>query len=391
MSLSATRVRSIKPEDKLKRYADGNGLYLVVYQSGAKNWIHRATVDGRRTDIGLGSFPAVSLAKARERCQANREAVADGLDPVAERRRAKQEAAGVPTLRQATKSYYELHKPNLKNGKHRANWLQVLERHAFPALGDVPVDKISPIDILNTLSPIWTSRPPTARRVRQRIRKVFGYCLAREYVSVNPAGETIDGGLAPQPPSRNHFRALPYQEVAQALETIDASTAYESAKLALRFLTLTACRSTEARGAQWGEIDLERAVWSVPASRMKTGIAHRIPLSSQAVAVLKLAKRLDDGSGYVFPSAQAPGRAMSDMTLTAILRRTGLASRATVHGFRTSFRVWAAECSGASWEASEAALAHRVGNAVAQAYARTDWLDERRPLMEAWADYITSA
>ena len=252
----------------------------------------------------------------------------------------------------------------------------------------MPVDKISPVDVLNALTPIWTTRPPTARRVRQRIRKVFGYCLAREYVSVNVAGEVIDGGLAPQAPSRNHFRALPYQEVGQALETIDTSTASESAKLALRFTTLTACRSTEARGAQWDEIDLERAVWTIPGGRMKTGIAHRIPLSSQAVGVLRLAKRLDDGSGLVFPSAQAPGRAMSDMTLTAVLRRTGLAERATVHGMRSSFRDWCADFA-VPREIAEASLAHVVGG-VEGAYLRSDVIERRRPVMEAWANFLTA-
>ena len=388
MALTAARVKQVAQKG---RYTDGGGtgLFLNVTGRGGKSWIQRISIDGRRCDVGLGSYPQISLAEARKIATRNKLTVLEGSDPLEERRERERKSAGVPTFRQATESYYELHKPNLKDGKHRTNWLQVLNRHAMPSLGPRKIDTITPADVLDVLLPIWTIRPPTARRVRQRIRSIMAHYVARGIVAVNPAGESIDGGLPKQAPSRNHFRALPYQEVGEALETIKQSTASESAELAIRFLVLTAARSVEVRGMVWEEVDLWGALWIIPGERMKTGEPHRVPLSTQALDVLERAKRLGDGLSYVFPSVQAKGKAMSDMTLTEVLRRTGLADRATVHGFRTSFRTWAAEQSGASWAACEAALSHRLGNIVEQAYVRTDMLDERRELMQDWADFVT--
>ena len=383
MKLSATRVRTLRQPG---RYSDGGGLYYVIRPTGSRAWVQRVVVDGRRRDIGLGPYPVVSLADARKRCADNRTAIANGIDPVTERKE-RSRAVSVPTLREATQAYYELHLPNLKNGKHRTNWMQVLERHAMPRLGDIPVDRIDGPSVLGVLVPVWTSRPPTARRVRQRLRKVFGYCLARGHISVNPAGEVIDGGLPPQPRSKNHFRALHYSDVAEALEIVEGSTASLSAKLCLRFLVLTAARSGEARGATWDEIDLEARTWTIPASRMKAGVEHRVPLSDQAVEVLERVRSLVDGSGFVFPSPMRPGRAMSDMALTVVLRNTGLAERATVHGFRTSFKTWTMEQTDTPWAVGEAALAHTIGNSVEAAYARSDLFERRRTLMQDWADY----
>lgn len=388
MALTAARVKQVS---KKGRYTDagGTGLFLNVTGRGGKSWIQRISVDGRRRDVGLGSYPQIGLADARMIATRNKLAVLEGSDPVAERRERERKAAEIPTFRQAAGSYYELHKPNLKNGKHRTNWLQVLNRHAMPLLGLRRIDTITPADVLDVLLPIWTSRPPTARRVRQRIRSIMAHYVARGLVAVNPAGESIDGGLPKQAPSRNHFRALPYQDVGHALVTLKQSTASESAKLAIRFVILTAARSVEVRGMVWEEVDLDGALWIIPGERMKTGEPHRVPLSTQALDVLNRTKHLDDGSGYVFPSVQSKGKAMSDMTLTEVLRRIDLADRATVHGFRTSFRTWAAEQSSASWAACEAALSHRLGNIVEQAYVRTDMLDERRGLMQDWADFVT--
>ena len=211
-----------------------------------------------------------------------------------------------------------------------------------------------------TPSPGWTTRPETARRVRQRMRTVFRWAMAHEAIESNPAGEAIDGALPSMPKVKAHLRALPYQETAEALRTVDGSPTSPASKLRLRFLVLTAARSGEARGAAWDEIDPDGATWTVPGSRMKSGEEHRVPLSAQALEVLEGAHHLRDGSPLCFPSPLRPGRMLSDVTLTKVLRTNGLADRATVHGFRTSFRTWTMEQTQTPWEVAEAALAHRL-------------------------------
>ena len=257
----------------------------------------------------------------------------------------------------------------------------------MPRLGDMPVDRITRADVLAVLTPIWGTRQETARRVRQRVRAVMLWAIAHGHRDDNPAGEGIDGALPPMPAIRAHFRALPYREVPAALEIIAASTAGLAAKACSEFLVLTAARSGEARGATWGEIDLDARLWTIPAERMKGGVEHRVPLSEAAVAALEEAAPLRDESGLVFPSPVG-GRQLSDMTLTKILRTVGLAERATVHGFRSSFRDWAAECTSATYAAMELSLAHHVGNTVERAYARSDLLEQRRALMDQWAEYV---
>ena len=267
--------------------------------------------------------------------------------------------------------------------------MATLERHAYPVIGDMSVDRIRREDVLRTLTPIWTRRPETARRVRQRMRAVLRWCWAHGYVSENVAGEGIDGALPKMPAVRQHFRALPYSEVATALETVEASRVSKAAKLCLRFLVLTAARSGEARGATWAEVDAEAREWRIPGDRMKRGAEHRVPLSDAALAVLERARRLDDGSGLIFPSALRPGHSLSNMTLTKILRDQGLAGRTTVHGFRSAFRDWCAE-TGKPREIAEAALAHTVGG-VEGAYFRSDLFARRRVLMDQWSAFLTEA
>ena len=212
--------------------------------------------------------------------------------------------------------------------------------------------------------------------------------MAHGYVEHNVAGEAIDGALPPMPRLKGHLRALPYQEVAAALATVDASGANLASKLCLRFLILTAARSGEARGAAWHEIHEETREWRIPGSRIKSGVEHRVPLSHAAVDVLERARPLRDKSGLIFPSSVKPGHPMSDMTLTQVLRKTGLAHRATVHGFRSAFRDWAAECTSAPHAVMELSLAHTVGSSVEQAYARSDLIEKRRVLMQTWADFL---
>ena len=255
--LSAAKVKAIK---KPGMHGDGNGLYLRVTGSGSRSWMQRIVIHGRRRDMGLGSYPAIGLAEARALALANKALVTAGRDPLAERHR-----ANVPTLREAAKKVYEANLPRWRNGKHTVNWWGSLELHALPVIGDVRVDRIRRSDVLAVLEPIWAVRPETARRVRQRIRTVLRWCEAHDYCTGNAAGEALNGALPPMPRLKAHHRALPYLEVAEALEAVDASAASLAAKLCFRFLVLTAARSGEARGAIWDEIDGDAREWRIPA------------------------------------------------------------------------------------------------------------------------------
>ena len=381
MALSATRAKALKDPG---RYSDGGGLHLYISKAGRKSWVQRITIDGRRRDLGLGGFPSVSLALAREKAAEKRAAVAEGRDPLADKR-----SPAMPTFREAARAAHEANRPRWRNTKHITSWMQTLERHAMPKLGNIPLGRIDRGEVLRVLTPIWTSRPETARRVRQRMRTVFRWGMAHGFMDSNPAGEAIDGALPPMPKVKAHLRALPYQEVGAALETVEGSQASIAAKLCFRFLVLTAARSGEARGARWDEVDLQEKVWRIPSVRMKAGKEHRVPLSGHALELLGEASEMRDESGLVFPSPLKPGAPMSDMTLTKVLRATGLAERATVHGFRSSFKNWTLEQTDTPWAISEAALAHILGNSTEQAYARSDLFERRRTLMQQWADYLT--
>ena len=357
-------------------------LYLNVALGGSKSWIQRVAVNGKRRDIGLGPFPVIGLAEARRRAFANRVAIAEGRDPLAEKRRAK-----VPTFRQAAERTFEANRPRWRSAKVAANWMQQMERHAFPRLANLAVDQIGREDVLSVLTPLWTAKPEIARKLRQRIRATLRWCEAHGYIEVNVAAEGIDGALPTMPAVREHLRALPHGEVAGALETVAASRASIAAKACFRFVVLTACRGGEARGATWDEVHEDACEWRIPGARMKGGVDHRVPLSDPALAVLKTARSIDDGSGLVFPSPTRTGKPMSDMTLTKVLRDCGLAQHTTVHGLRSSFRDWCAE-TGKPREIAEAALAHAVGG-VEGAYFRSDLFERRRRLMADWARYLT--
>ena len=348
--------------------------------------MQRIVIHGRRRDLGLGAYPAIGLSEARARAMANKALVTAGRDPVAERRR-----AGSPTFREAAKRVYEANLPRWRSGKHTVNWWRSLERHAFPILGEMKVDRIRRSDVLAVLEPIWGERPETARRVRQRIRGILRWCEAHDYCSGNVGGEALDGALPPMPRLTAHHRALPYQNVRATLEIVDASGASLAAKLCLRFLVLTAARSGEAREATWEEIDEAAREWRIAAWRMKGGVQHRVPLSGAALSVLEQAASLRDDSGLIFPSPVKPDRPLSDVTLIKVLRSVGFAERATVHGFRSTFRDWAAECTNAPHSVMELSLAHAAGSSVEQAYARSDLFAKRRKLMDQWADFLSSA
>ena len=327
----------------------------------------------------------MTLAMAREKALENKRMVASGIDPTA-----KTEGPLIPTFKEATMAVHQTNLARFKSEKHGKNWIQMVGKYCLPTLADTPINEIDRLDVLNVLTPIWVSKPETARRVRQRMRSVFAWGMAHGYLDTNPAGETISAALPSMPKFKEHFRALGYSELPAALKTIRESKAGIAAKLALEFLTYTAGRSGEVRGATWGEIDLDRRMWIIPASRMKGGNEHRVPLSLPAMAALERARAIREGE-YIFPSPMKENSPLSDMTLTKILRATGLADRMTVHGIRSTFRDWVAEETATPWAVAELALAHRVGTSVEQAYHRTDLLEKRRELMEDWGRYLTQS
>ena len=372
-------VKKVRAINQPGLYGDGNTLYLRVAPGGSKQWVQRLTIHGKRHDIGLGGCSWVTLAEAREAAYANRRLARRGGDPLAFKRRPK-----VPAFREAAQRTHEALRPRWRSEKAAANWMQQLERHAMVRLGDLPVDHIGREHVLAVLTPIWTSKPETGRRVRRNIRATLKWCQAHGFVQFNAAGEAIDGALPRMPAVKAHFRALPYSEIPEAVEIVQTSQASPVAKLALKFLIITAARSGEVRGAKW--MEMHGDVWKIPGERMKAGIEHRVPLSAPALEVLEKARQLGGGSELVFPSPIRRGRTLSDMTLTKVLRDTGLAERATVHGFRSSFRDWCAD-TGKAREVAEAALAHTVGG-VEGAYFRSDLFERRRRLMDAWGSYL---
>ena len=374
-------VKKVRAINQPGLYGDGNTLYLRVAPGGSKQWVQRLTIHGKRRDIGLGGCSWVTLAEARDAAYANRRMARRGGDPLAIKRQPK-----VPTFREAAQRTFEALRPRWRSEKVAANWMQKLERHALARLGDIPVDRIGREHVLAVLTPIWTTKPETGRKVRQNIRATLKWCQAHGFVQFNAAGEAIDGALPRMPAVKAHFRALPYAEIPEALEIVQTSGASPVAKLALKFLIFTATRSGEVRGATWTEIQSD--VWKIPGKRMKAGIEHRVPLSVPALQVLEQARALNDGSALVFPSPIRRGRELSNMTLTKLLRDTGLANRATVHGFRSSFRDWCAD-TGKAREVAEAALAHTVGG-VEGAYFRSDLFERRRRLMDAWVAFLTA-
>lgn len=372
--VTAARLKTLK---RPGRYRAGASLYLLISPRGTRSWVQRLMVDGTRRDIGLGGYPTVSLSEARDAAYENRRTARKGGDPTAK-------VSRVPTFTRAAKRTHEA------NGGRPA-WIKTLERYAFPVLGDRRVDRIEQADVLRVLTPIWTAKSATARKVRTAIRQVFAWCQAHGYVDANPAGEAIDGALPAAPKITAHHRAVDYRDVPAALERINGSAASESVRACLRFVVLTAVRSGEARGATWSEIDRDAREWRIPAERMKTGVEHRVPLSDAAVAVLESVRALHGsadptGSDYVFPAASKPGRPVS-YNLTRVLESAGL--DATVHGFRSAFRTWASEQTSYPHAVCEMALAHRVGSDVERSYARSDLFDKRRALMNQWAQFAT--
>ena len=378
-ALTAVQVRSLKTPG---RFADGHGLYLVVDPSGAKRWLLRIIVQEKRRDIGLGSLSLVSLAEAREKALAYRKVARDGGDPLADRRKSE---VTVPTFAEAAELVHAEHKATWKNTKHAAQWITTLRTYANPHFGAKRVDQIETPDVLRVLAPIWLTKGETASRVRQRISTVLDWAKAAGHRSGDNPVEGVTRGLPKQGERAEHHAALSYAEVPAFVARLRAMPGQgEISRLAFEFLILTAARTSEVLGAQWSEINETEALWTVPASRMKAGREHRVPLSGRAREVLTQAKALGGGSALVFPG-RAGTKPLSNMVFSMALRRMKV--QVTAHGFRSSFRDWAAEATNLPREVAEMALAHTIENRVEAAYRRGDLLARRRELMEQWEIY----
>lgn len=381
--LSAVFVKTVSRPGRYGDGRGGNGLNLLVKPRAgecggfSKSWSQRVRIDGKPVNIGLGPYPVVTLAEAREAALANRRAVRQGHDP-------RRQPDPPPTFAEAAEAVVLMLEKNWQPREGRL-WRSSLRHYVLPALGARRVNEISAADVLAVLTPLWADRQERARRIRRRIGAVMKWAIAQGHRTDNPAGQAISHALPRSRAPRPHHRALPHTEVAEALRRVRASGAYRGSILCLEFLVLTATRSGEARGARWEEIDLAEAIWSIPAARMKARRPHRVPLSKRALEVSKEAQDIHDGSGLVFPSAT--GRLMGDRILSALLRNAEIP--AVVHGFRASFRTWADEMSDAPRAVMEAALAHKLGDIAEQAYARSDLYDKRSILMQGWADYLS--
>jgi integrase len=367
------------------RYADGNGLYLVVDESGARRWILRTIVLGRRRDIGLGSLRLIPLADAREEAARLRRVARSGGDPLAERRRDRR---AVLTFKEAAEKVHASHAETFKNAKHSAQWLASLNAYVFPVFGGRSVDAIDSADILRALSPIWSRRPETARRVRQRIRVVLDWARAAGYRNGENPVTSVVQVLPKTRPSPKHHAALPHAQLPSFLDSVKSADAGKSVKLAFEFLILTATRTSEVLGARWSEIDRGSSTWNIPADRIKAGREHRIPLSTRSLEILSEAEAIRDGGPYVFPG-RSPTATLSNMVFLMLLRRLDQEG-ITAHGFRSAFRDWAAERTTFPRAVCEAALAHVVKDRTEAAYFRSDLFDLRRSLLEQWSTYATT-
>ena len=362
------------------RYCDGQGLYLDVRPTGSRGWIQRLTIRGRRTELGLGGFPLVSLKEAREKAFANRKMARDGGDLLAEKRRAE----SMPTFAEAARQVWNQLRPGWRSPQHAQLWLKSLERYAIPRIGEMPISEVTSADVIGILAPIWHDMPPTARKLRQRIRAVMEWAVAMDLRPDNPC-DRIGPVLGAQGGRVRHMRALPHREVASAIETVRASNTRPVVKLAFEFLVLTAVRSGEVRGAVWTEIDRDEGVWTIPAPRTKGNREHRLPLCGRALQILEEAWTLARGSPFVFPSVR--GKPLGSTAMAELLGELKIA--AVPHGFRSSFRDWAAEETDHPREVAEAALAHKVRNPIEAAYRRSDLFERRRRLMDDWAAYLS--
>ncbi|MYA41910.1 MAG: tyrosine-type recombinase/integrase [Gemmatimonadetes bacterium] len=378
-TLSAAFVRTVNRPGVYGDGRGGRGLSLRVHRTLdgriTKTWRQRVRIEGRLTSIGLGPYPEVTLAEARQKALDNSRGVLLGQDP---------RGRGVPTFAEAAERTIELHRKAWKEGSPLPEqWESTFRLHAAPLL-DKRVDRIESADVLRCLSPIWNSKPAAARKARHRIAAVFRWCIGRNYRPDNPVDRAVEALPKVNGNTTSHHRALPHAEVGAALRTVRRTTdTHPSAVPCVELIVLAAVRPGEARGARWDEIDMDAAVWTIPASRMKAGREFAVPLSTGALEVLERARKLSGGSPLVFPSRT--GGPLPSKAPLRVLRRAGVDS--TLHGFRSSARSWMAE-SGIPAEVAEACLAHVPKSQIVQAYQRSDLLARRAEVMQGWSDYI---
>lgn len=378
-ALTAMQVQQLKTAG---RYTDGNGLYLVVDPSGAKRWLLRTVVMGRRRDIGLGGLSLVSLAEARSLAVEYRKIAREGGDPLSVRRSKR---VAVPTFSEAAEAAHGALKEGFRNAKHSDQWINTIKQYAYPHIGSRRIDDIGTPDILKVLAPLWLKKGETARRLKQRIHKVFEHAKASGVRSGENPVAGVDSGLPKQTAVQQHHAALPFAELPDFVEKLHSEGDHTSSRLALELLILTATRTSEVLLARWEEFDLEAKIWTIPAERMKAKRVHRIPLTARSLEILEAAKQLATGSTLVFPGMKRD-QSMSNMALLKLLDRMKV--DVTAHGFRSSFSDWAAESTHYPREVVEMALAHSIKNKVEAAYRRGDLLDKRLPLMKDWATFI---
>ncbi|EHJ5405789.1 tyrosine-type recombinase/integrase [Salmonella enterica subsp. enterica serovar Wedding] len=395
--LTDTKARHIKPDDKPLPHGGVTGLALHPSSTkGRGKWVLRyvSPVTQKRRNAGLGTYPEISIAEATRLAQTMREQLAAGKDPL-ELKKADAEKVVIPSFEDAARKLHADLLPGWRNHKHGKQWISTLEKYSFPLLGNKPLDTITPANVADVLSPIWLTRSETASRVKQRIHAVMQWGWAHGHCSANPV-DVVDH-LLPQQVSvsvrTEHHPAMSWKSLPLYIaKYVHHNEHYSVTRALLLFVILTAGRSGEARAMRWEEVDFQQRIWRIPPERMKKGKLHRVPLSHQAIAILESMRGWHDE--LVFPSPRKQG-ILSDMVLTAFLRKTKATSdtpgrHAVAHGFRSTFRDWCSE-KGYSYDLAERSIAHAVKNKTEAAYHRTDLLEQRRPLMQEWADYVFSA
>lgn len=386
--------RTVQATNRPGRYADGGGLYLQVGPTGGKSWLFRYMIDGKAREMGLGAVHTLSLAEARVRAEACRKQKLDGEDPIDARRKEKRrrvvEDRVTPTFSVCAQDYVDTHRHGWKSAKHAAQWGSTLEAYAYPVIGELGVDQVDTTAVLEVLEPIWVTKTETASRVRGRIENILDWAAVRGYRSgENPA--RWKGHLDKILPARTkvqsvkHHAALPYKAMPAFMADLAQREGF--AALGLKLLVLTATRTNEVLKARWDEFQLEDALWIIPKERMKMGREHRVPLSQAALELVGGLAAVRSGE-YVLPGASA-GRPLSNMAFLKLLERMGRGDL-TAHGFRSTFRDWAAETTNHPRDVAEMALAHTLGNKVEEAYRRGDLFEKRRLLMEDWGRFCLS-
>ena len=367
---------------------DGNGLTLRVGKGGSRSWVLRYMFNGQPANVGLGSYPSVGVKEARAKAAECRAEIEEGRKPsgatsrIVARRNVQESYAKQVTFREVAEQVIQLRRPTWSSERHATQWRESLTNHAFPVIGDLPIESITSGDILRLLTPIWNEIPETATRVKQRVEVILDYAIASNMRQDNPVS-AVARALPRRPRLKRHHPAVDNGAVPAVLELVRSSTANKSTRLAFEFMVLTAARAGEVRNMTWDEVCGE--TWTVPAERMKMRREHRVPLSDRAVAVLNEARYLRAEGNIVFPNRRT-GRPLSDMAFTRLLER--LEVPAVPHGFRSSFKDWTLAETSYPWAVSEAALAHNLGYSLESAYARTDLFERRRGLMQEWATFV---